>query len=149
MQSGKRILTEWKVIRSKQADRLPFAGTEPPSSPSDLGFRAFKLDSSNLQKWDCFYVALENADLFLDRAGLSLDNMKPDRRDIEMVYKIFLKYGVPLTEKPAALRIRDKTFYSVGDSGYLMIFLDKALTAEIMEKIIKTHTPGTVIFADA
>lgn len=65
-----------------------------------------------------------------------------------MVYEVYLKYGVPLTEKLTTLQVQGRIFYVVGDMGYLMICLDKGITVEIVEETVKTHTPGAIIFAD-
>ena len=148
VRSGERILKEWKETRSKEAGSLPFDNANTSTSSPDIGVRVFKMDSSNLQKWDGSSVPSESANLFLDRAEHSLDNMKPDRRDIDMVYEVFLKYGVPLTEMLTTLKIQGKIFYVVGDTGYLMICLERGITVEIVEETIKTHTPGAIIFAD-
>ncbi len=145
--SGDKIYAEWESENPDNAGKL-FSERSDLKRKLDIGFRVFKLDSSNLQKWDGAYVTPGNEDIFLERAEHSLDNMKPDRRDIDMIYEVFLKYGVPLTEKLSTLKIREKTFYAVGDTGYLMICLEKGITVEIVEEMIKTHTPGAVIFSD-
>ncbi len=147
-QSGERVRSEWLENKKKQTGSLPFDKESTPASALDVGFRAFKLDSSNLIKWDGSYVPPESANLFLGRAEHNLNNMKTDRRDIDLIYEVLLKYGVPLTEKLATLQIQGKTFYVVGDTGCLMICLESVITVEIMEDLIKAHTPGAIIFAD-
>ncbi len=146
--ASQKIIVESKGKQDANSGKLAFGKAEALCMPPDVGFRVFKLDSSNLKKWDGSYILSENTELFFERAEHSLDNMKPDRRDIDMIYEVFLKYGVPLTEKLSALRIQDRTFYVVGDTGYLMICLEKGITVEIVEEMIKTHTPGAVIFSD-
>ena len=145
--AGDRVLAEWRERHGKEAGTL-FRHTSEEISPPDVGFRVFRLDSSNLQKWDGSYVLPDNANLFLERIQNSLDNMKPDRSDMDMVYEVLLKYGVPLTDPLVSFQVRGKTFHSVGDTGYLLICLDKGITVEIVEELVASHVPGAVVFSD-
>ena len=142
--AGEKIMNEWQ---EQQKGQLALGENAEPSSPPDIGFKVFKLDSSNLQTWDDSYVLPEQADIFQQRMQQHIDAFKPDRRAIDVVYEIFLKYGVPLTEKLSTLEIQDKTFYVVGENGYLFICLDEGITVEIVETAIK-YAPGTIIFSD-
>lgn len=142
--AGDKIMAEWQT---KQTGQTSLDGDAKPASPPDIGFRVFKLDSSNLKKWDDAYVTPDQIDLLYDRMEQSLDSFKPDRRAIDVVYEVFLKYGVPLTEKLATVEIQGKTFYAVGENGYLFICLDAGVTVEIVEEAAQ-YAPGTMIFAD-
>jgi len=57
----------------------------------DIGFKVFKLDSSNIKEWDSDYENLEKN--LLD----TVDNIKPDRTQEDLLYEILLKYGLDLT----------------------------------------------------
>lgn len=63
-----------------------------------------------------------------------MEGFKEGRCAIDVVYEVFLKYGVPLTEELATLVVGGKTFYVVGDNGYLFICLDNGITVEIVEE---------------
>jgi adenine-specific DNA-methyltransferase len=95
----------------------------------DLGFRVFKLDSSNIEAWDPDPAALED--------NLFSDNIKPDRTEHDLVYEILLKYGLdlslPITERPGP----DKrhTLYSVG-GGALFLCLGAGITRRAGEAIL-------------
>ncbi|MGI6664376.1 MAG: site-specific DNA-methyltransferase [Christensenellaceae bacterium] len=112
----------------------------------DTGFRVFKLDSSNLKQWDDSYVTAENQASLFDRMESMFQPAKPGRTDEDILYEIFLKYGIELTTPFAPVEIDGKTFYAVGKSGYLFICLDEGLTVETVEQTI-TYTPDTMIFA--
>ena len=64
---------------------------ESGNSDLDIGFKVFKLDSSNLEKWDPDFDNLEQTLLSFQ------DNVKSDRCDLDLVYEVMLKYGLDLT----------------------------------------------------
>jgi adenine-specific DNA-methyltransferase len=96
----------------------------------DIGFKVFKLDSSNLKKWDPDYKTPEQAVL------RSIDNIKEDRSEFDLLYEIMLKYGINLTLPIEEYDINNKKIYSVG-FGALIICLDNEITSEIATEIIK------------
>jgi len=96
----------------------------------DIEFKVFKLDSSNLAKWDPEYDNLEQT--LLD----SVKNLVPGRNELDLVYEIMLKYGIDLTLPIEEYPIQDKKFYSIG-FGALIICLDDNLTSSLASEIIK------------
>ena len=56
----------------------------------DVGFKVFKLDSTNIKEWDTATENLEQS--LLD----SIDNIKSDRKSLDVLYEILLKYGLDL-----------------------------------------------------
>ena len=96
----------------------------------DIGFKVFKLDSSNLEKWDPDYNNLEQTLL------TSQDNIKQDRTYEDLIYEIMLKYGIDLTLPIQKHEIKTNTIYSVG-FGTLLICLDNNITKEIASEILK------------
>ena len=105
----------------------------------DMGFKVFKLDSSNLEKWDPDYNNIQQS--------LIIDNIKEDRTNEDLVYEIMLKYGIDLTlpiEKYGNI-------YSIG-FGALIICLDNNITKDITDeilKIAKTSSLTRVVFKDS
>lgn len=95
----------------------------------DLGFRVFKLDSSNIEAWDPDPDKLED--------NLFSDNIKADRTEHDLVYEILLKYGLdlslPITERSGP----DKrhTLYAVG-GGALFLCLGAGITRRAGEAIL-------------
>ena len=108
-------------------------------SSIDLGFKVFKLDSSNLEKWEPDYNNIQQS--------LTINNVKEDRTNEDLVYEIMLKYGIDLT-----LPIeKHENIYSIG-FGALVICLDNNITKEITDKILKfTNKASTsrVVFKDS
>jgi len=112
---------------------------ESENSDLDIGFKVFKLDSSNLEKWDPDYNNLQQS--------LTIDNIKEDRTNEDLVYEIMLKYGIDLT-----LPIEEhNNIYSIG-FGALVICLDNNITKEIANEIIKltkNSSSSRVVFKDS
>ena len=96
----------------------------------DIGFKVFKLDSSNLEKWDPDYNNLEQTLL------TAQDNIKQDRTHEDLIYEIMLKYGIDLTLPIEKYETQRNTIYSVG-FGSLLICLDNNVTKEIASEILK------------
>ena len=95
----------------------------------DIGFKVFKLDSSNLEKWDPDYNNLEQTLL------TSQDNIKSDRTQEDLIYEIMLKYGIDLTLPIEKYETQKNTIYSIG-FGALVICLDNNITKEIASEIL-------------
>ena len=81
----------------------------------DVGFRVFKLDTSNLETWDATPIEDEQLDLLYRRMNSMIHRVKPERTDLDMIYEIMLKLGVPLTYSVTPFSINNKTVYGVGD----------------------------------
>ena len=105
----------------------------------DIGFKVFKLDSSNLEKWDPDYNNIQQS--------LTIDNIKKGRTNEDLVYEIMLKYGIDLT-----LPIeKHNNIYSIG-FGALIVCLEDNITKEIANDIldiIKDSTISRVVFKDS
>lgn len=96
----------------------------------DIGFKVFKLDSSNLEKWDPDYNNLEQTLL------KAQDNIKQDRTQEDLIYELMLDYGVDLTLPIEKHETQKNTIYSLG-FGALVICLDDNITHDIANEIIK------------
>lgn len=94
----------------------------------DIGFKVYKLDSSNIKEWDSDFDNLE-ANL-LD----SIDNIKSDRTSEDLLYEILLKYGLDLTLHVEEKTIAGKTVYNIG-FGALVVCLDDEITIDVVEAI--------------
>ena len=105
----------------------------------DIGFKVFKLDSSNLEKWDPDYKDIQQS--------LTIDNIKEGRTNEDLVYEIMLKYGIDLT-----LPIEEHdSIYSIG-FGALVICLDDNITKDITNSILeftKDASTSRVVFKDS
>jgi len=118
-------------------ERINLAGkkiiTDNPNkdlSNLDVGFKVFKLDSSNIKAWD---PESENLEQSLFEA---VNNIKSDRTEEDLLYEILLKYGLDLTLPIEELELAGKKVYVVG-LGALVICLDEQITLDTVEAIAK------------
>ena len=98
----------------------------------DIGFQVFKLDSSNLQKWN---PQPENLLLTLQQAT---DNFLPDRTEEDVLYEIILKMGLDLSCQIEKEQAAGETVYIIG-GGALMICLGQKITTVIAEAMAAFH----------
>ena len=125
---------------------------EYPLYKGDLGFRVFKLDSSNIRVWDPQPKNLENELL------AQLDRIKQDRTEEDILYELILKFGLDLSANIITRIIVGKTVFSV-DNGILITCLDKNISREDAEvlslgivdwyKALAPIGETTVIFCDS
>lgn len=101
---------------------------ENPRFHGDLGFRVFKLDSSNIRTWEPDPHDLE-ASLFN-----SIEHLKADRSEADILYELLLKLGhdlcVPIEKRIYA----GKAVHSVG-GGVLLVCLATLVTREEVEPL--------------
>ena len=105
----------------------------------DIGFKVFKLDSSNLEKWDPDYNNIQQS--------LTVDQIKKDRTNEDLIYEVMLKYGINLTYPIE----QENNIYSIG-FGALVICLEDNITKDIVDEILKfTNDSSTsrVVFKDS
>ena len=96
----------------------------------DLGFKVFKLDSSNLKPWDA------NFDSLATDLAESANILKTGRSSEDVLFEILLKYGLDLTLPIETHQLAGKTLYEVG-AGALIVCLDDGVTEAVAEAIGK------------
>jgi adenine-specific DNA-methyltransferase len=94
----------------------------------DIGFKVFKLDSSNIKSWDADFTNVEQS--LLD----AVDNIKSDRTSEDLLYEILLKYGLELTLPIETRDVVGKRAYVLG-YGALIICLDDDVTLDTVSAI--------------
>ena len=90
----------------------------------DTGFKVLKLDTSNLVKWDDTPTDSEE-DLF-KRMDSVVKSLKNDRSELDVVFEVMLKLGIPPTYKVNEINVNGRKVYSIGDDGLVLICLDSA-----------------------
>ena len=125
---------------------------ENPEYTGDLGFRVFKLDTSNIRAWDPRPDDLEGTLL------ASLDHIEPGRSEQDILYELLLKLGLDLCVPIEARKIAGKTVQSVS-AGTLITCLDETIARDDVEPLAigiadwqETLDPAgetTVVFRDS
>ncbi len=117
------------------------------SKDIDTGFKVFKLDTSNLKAWDGTPVANTEQMQLLERMNNMIDNVKADRSDLDMVYEIMLKMGIPMDWTVEPVEINGKTAYAIGENCTLLICLQEGITADDVTAMCD-YAPGKMVFAE-
>ena len=133
--AGKKILEEHTQVTM-----------EEDKHPLDVGFRVFKLDTSNLETWDATPIENEQLDLLYQRMNSMIHRVKPERTDLDMIYEIMLKLGVPLTYSVTPFSINNKSVYGVGDDCLLLVCLAENVQPEDVEQMTK-YAPAKIIIS--
>lgn len=114
----------------------------------DIGFKVFRLDSSNLKLWDDTPIESGDLDSLFARMNGIIDNLKPGRSEDDLVYEILLKMGYPLTADVAALELDGLTVYTV-EQNSMLICLQPGVTAETVEKLAALKPQKIVLTENA
>ena len=114
-----RIRRVVKKIKEEHPDK---------SKDMDLGFKVFKLDSSNIKSWD------GNPDNLNESLFDAVGNIKTDRTEEDVLYEILLKYGLDLTLPIEEKTIEGKKVFNIG-LGSLFICLADGITSKVAEGI--------------
>ena len=122
--SKERIRRAGEKVKSELSTDL-FSGNK---NKLDIGFKAFKLDSSNIHSWD---GSVENFETNLFNAQ---NNIKDDRTEEDVLYEILLKYGLDLTVPIQEKAVGKCKVYSIG-AGVLFICLSDNITTDVAEAI--------------
>ncbi len=161
--AGKKIKDE--LIEKKNKAGLLSDDVMDPES-LDIGFRVLKLDSSNMN--DVYYNPSAMTQSLLED---TVDNIKPDRTSLDLLFQVMLELGIELSAKITEKEINGKNYYQVNDNDIVACFddnLDNNILTEIAklqplyavfkdssfstdsvginnEQIFKTYSPGTKI----
>ena len=122
--------------------------TDTTMVPSlDIGFRCFKLDSSNLVAWDAEPISDGDLQTLWDRFDALSNTLKAGRSDMDIVFEVMLKMGVPLDFLVLPITVNDKKVYSIGEDSMLLVCLDSGITPEDMEAMCDL-APAKIIAAE-
>ncbi|MGO3344152.1 MAG: site-specific DNA-methyltransferase [Marinomonas sp.] len=98
------------------------------SADSDLGFKVFKLSSSNIQIWNPDRTDLEESLLSHE------EHLVEGRTEQDVLYELLLKRGVDLAVPIESREVSGKNIYSIG-YGVLFACLDESITKDQVEDI--------------
>ena len=147
---------KYPTIAALTKERLRRAGKriveENPMFTGDLGFRVFKLASSNIREWD------PDREKLPQTLEASVEHLKTDRTEQDILFELLLKLGLDLTVPIEDKAIAGKTAHSIG-AGTLLVCLAPQITREEVEPLAlgiadwyKALAPAgetTVVFRDS
>ena len=139
--AGNKILAGWKEKQSQ----MEIGENESPVPP-DVGFKVFKLDTSNISAWDGYAVRNEGKEGLQKRIDEFLEGVKPGRTRLDVVYEIILKTGFPLTAKVETIDINGREVYSI-DNETILICLFENVGFEDVEEMAQ-YAPAHIVFGE-
>jgi adenine-specific DNA-methyltransferase len=113
---------------SKERLRRVIKTLKEDDSSGDLGFRVFKLDTSNIRPWEASRETLAEA------LTAAVDHVKPHRTENDLLYDIILKHGLDLCAAIEEKRIGDHKVRSVGGGAVFACFGSR-ITASDVEQL--------------
>lgn len=108
----------------------------------DIGFRVFRLSDSNMQ--DVYFAPKDYNQNQLD---LLLDNVKPDRTDLDLLFGAMLDWGVELSLPMTSEVVDGKTIYTVNNGDLVACFAPEVTEAVVSAMADKK--PLRVLFRDS
>jgi len=153
--AGKKIKEEYDIRiaseKSKKENQLDFENQENQENQInhssdnynlDIGFRVFRLDTSNMQ--DVYY---KPQDYTQENLQLFADNVKPDRTADDLLAQIMLDWGLSLSLKIEQITIAGKQVFQVAEDSLLACF-DNGIDENFAKEIAKLKALR-VVFKDA
>ena len=134
--AGYETICEIGKERIRRAGKKVMAEAGDQIKDLDIGFRVLKLDSSNME--DVYYTPDAFEPMVID---LLVDNIKPDRTPLDLLFQVMLDLGIELSAKIERKEIAGKEVFSV-DKDYLLACFDDDVnetTIEEMAKLMPTH----------
>jgi len=108
----------------------------------DIGFRVFKLESSNMK--DVYYSAAEyNQDMLDDLTS----NIKEDRTELDLLFGCLLEWGLPLSMPYTSEEICGATIHTYNDGDLIACFA-KNVPENVVREIAKRQ-PLRAVFRDS
>ncbi len=132
--AGEQIKADWEKVHPQ--DTLL---SSDEKFTTDIGFKVFKLDSTNIQPWDN-EIEIDEKQLYLYN-----DVFKEGRTKEDILYEIMLKYGI-FDMRAGEVEINGKTMYRVG-KRYMIVCLEDEITLDDV-KAIAELSPRTVVFKE-
>ena len=138
----------YKTIADISKERIRRAGAKikaenATNAPNlDIGFRVFKIDTSNMK--DVYYApdAVKQSDLVAHA-----DNIKEDRTPEDILFQVLVDWGVDLALPIAKETIAGKTVFFV-DGNALAACFDASISEEVVKELAK-RKPLRAVFRDS
>ena len=138
----------YKTICEIGKERIRRAGekikSENPLTTQDLdvGFRVLKVDESNMKN-----VYYHPDDLSQQNLLDSVENIKEDRSDLDLLFGCVLDWGLELSRPYTSEKVGSYTIHNY-DDGKLVACFDENVSEELVRMIAKMR-PERVVFRDS
>jgi len=129
-----------RIIRAAKKIKKDFKDKEYIDK-LDFGFRYFKVDSSN------FKDAKEIGEIIQENLFDTVDNIKPDRDDLDLLFEVILFLGLELTLQIETKEILGKRVYFVEYNSLIACFDDEI--DENLAKELASYEPLKVVLRDS
>lgn len=142
--AGYTTIPEIAKERIRRAGQKIKAENPEVAEGLDVGFRVFKLDSSNFEEVSKTPNEYDQAQL-----DLFLDNIKTDRTEMDLLFGAMLSWGVPLSlSQPLQTEVVDGcTIYNVTDGELVACFAEEVTEAVV--RAMAALQPERVLFRDS
>lgn len=135
--AGQKIQEE---LKAKQPDLFTNGGGNNQSL--DIGFRVFRVDSSNML--DVYFAP---KDVSKEKLGFFTDNVKSDRTDIDLLFGCMVDWGVQLSLPMSTETVDGVKIYTVNE-GDLVACFGSPITDNVV-KAMADKAPLRVLFRDS
>ena len=151
----------FETLSEVATDRLRRAGKkikdENPLFTGDLGFRVFKLDSTNIREWE------PDSNKIAETLEASIEHLKTDRTEQDILFELLLKLGLDLCVPIETLKVEGSAtqeygLHSIG-GGSLLVCLSQSIPQADVEALalalmswhqeLKPAGDTTVVFRDS
>lgn len=142
--AGFKTISGISKERIRRAGKKTLEGQCHKGWNKDIGFRALKVDTSNMD--DVYYApnALEKTTL-----DLFVENIKPDRTPEDLLFQVMLDWGVDLALPIAKETILNKEVFFVDGNALAACFDNRGGIDEDFVKELAKRQPLRVVFRDA
>ena len=141
-QAGYRTICDIGKERIRRAGKKIKEESPLTTQNLDIGFRAFKLDDTNMT--DVYYSANEYSQ---DMLSMLESNVKADRTDLDLLFGCLLEWGLPLSLPYTFEIIEGCTVHTYND-GDLIACFDENIPDSVIKTIAKKQ-PLRAVFRDS
>lgn len=126
VEGNKKFPTIFEVTKARVKAAGKRIKAASPMFAGDVGFRVFKLASSNIRAWEPEPSDLEGTLL------ANAEHVVAGRSEQDILYELLLKLGLDLCVPIEARQIADKIVHAIG-GGALIVCLADGLTKDVVE----------------